>query len=204
MEGYFSFSVNANYLWTNFESDLKTFDWKAFFEDHNQLDLNSESFQPNEVSGLEDELDEEINQFNGTLREAFTSWIEIIEYLGSFSSATHGFNLDPLNQYITFNYTNMLEEMYNIPQSNILYIHNKLNSYEGELIFGHEAKKAKEPKLPFFDKSGEPTRTIFTDSEDIARSLFYEFQKDTEMVIKNIRQESNQWQMRKKSLCLYA
>jgi len=52
----------------------------------------------------------------------------------------------PESLFINFNYTDTLEELYGIPKSNILYLHNNANDYSGDLIFGHAKKEEKDPK----------------------------------------------------------
>jgi hypothetical protein len=66
------------------------------------------------------------------LKENFNAWVISID----ISNISKQRNLLPESKYLTFNYTDTLETIYGIPQSNVLHIHgNRLT--DTEFVFGH-------------------------------------------------------------------
>ncbi|HKG08522.1 MAG TPA: bacteriophage abortive infection AbiH family protein [Pedobacter sp.] len=182
VDSYFELSYNDDYLWKDFENDLGTFDWRLFFDDYNSIDLTSESLERNEAFGLEDELDERGSELVDSLKEIFRDWISDLHFPESIL-AHKRINLVSAHKYISFNYTDTLERYYGVAESEILYIHGKAEDYRNELIFGHGYQQERDPRLPDLDDQGNSNRTMFTDSEDSARSLFYQFTKDATAVL---------------------
>lgn len=62
----------------------------------------------------------------------FNEWIESID----ISNAKAKFSLSTKARYLTFNYTETLERLYNIPQQNILHVHGSRLRHD-EYIIGH-------------------------------------------------------------------
>lgn len=185
LDTYFDFEVDQNYLWRNFEQDLCKFDHEGFMEAYNHIDVSSESFKLSELYGLEDEVTEEADNLVTDIRGKFTEWVETFDFAELDRSLYKPLKLNQSAAYINFNYTDTLEELYSIPKGRILYIHNNANAYD-ELIFGH-SEVSDHADMPTFDENGEPTRTMFTDSQNASRSPFYAFQKDTKAVLKQQR-----------------
>jgi len=183
LENYFNFQVDDHYLWKNFEGDLCEFNYKSFFDDLNHLDVMDESFKLSQCFGLEDDIIQQSEDLVKDIREAFSNWIESISYPDKDQLPFPLLQLKPGSLFINFNYTDTLEELYQIPKNNILYLHNNANDYSGDLIFGHAEQEEKHPKDDELDADGNSNRTMFTDAEDAARTQFYAFQKDTDAVL---------------------
>lgn len=179
-EEHFFFETDKNYLWKNFENDLSSFNYKSFFDEFNNIDVLSDGFKPSEVFGLEDEISEEVDSLIDQIRDAFTQWVYEIELP---LKPRKIFQFDENSSFIVFNYTDTLETLYNIQKSQILYVHNKANDDDGDLIFGHGLMEELNPAEEAFDESGEPTRTLFTDSENASRYPFYALMKNTDEVL---------------------
>jgi len=186
IETYFDFEVDQNYLWRNFEQDLCKFDHEGFMDTYNYIDVTSESFKLSELYSLEDEVTEEADNLINEIREQFTDWVQTFDFADLDRSANIPLKLIRSAYFINFNYTDTLEKLYNINKERILYIHNNVNAYDGELIFGH-SEVSDHADTPTFDEDGEPTRTMFTDSQNASRSPFYAFQKNTKAVLKQHR-----------------
>ncbi|RFZ90286.1 hypothetical protein D0C36_21040 [Mucilaginibacter conchicola] len=186
LDSYFNFRVDKNYLWSNFEQDLCHFNHKRFMAAYNHIDIMSDSFKPSEFYSLFDEVTAESERLAEQIRGAFREWVEAFELDEIDHTRYTPLLLDQDAAYINFNYTDTLEEIYQIPKNRILYIHHNANAYDGELIFGH-GKKRDQKEIPTIDEGGEPTRTPYTDSENTSRSLFYVFQKNTKEVLKEHR-----------------
>ncbi|UMQ41574.1 bacteriophage abortive infection AbiH family protein [Chryseobacterium sp. Y16C] len=179
-ERYFELSTKLNTdnkkLWADFENDLSTFNWKAFFDEKNQIDVLDDSFRPSFIYGLEDDLEQETDILISSIREAFEDWLTDL----SLESTTRKLYIEEDSLFITFNYTLTLEEVYQITREKVLHIHGDVENDQGFLVFGHNKNLKAKPK---FDKYGETTRTPFSDSEAIAQQPFYKLQKPVKDVI---------------------
>lgn len=188
IEEYFDFQIDANYLWKCFENDLCNFNHRAFFDNFNHLDIMDEGFKPSQCFGLEDDIVQESEELVQGIKDAFLNWIESIEYPDKAHIATRLLGFEPNSLFLNFNYTDTLEILYDIPKSQVIYLHNNTTDLSGELIFGHAEKQEKKPREDDLDEFGNSTRTMFTDAEDAARAPFYEFQKNTDAVMASHQQ----------------
>lgn len=154
LENYFNFQVDKDYLWKNFESDLCEFDHKVFFDDLNHLDIMDDSFKPSQCFSLEDNITQQSEELVENLKTALLNWIETVEYPEADQIQTLLLQFEPKSLFMSFNYTDTLEEFYQVPKNNILYLHNNANDYSGDLIFGHGETSEKKPKEDDLDENG--------------------------------------------------
>jgi len=176
-EEYFMLSTDNKKRWADFENDLSTFDWKAFFDEKNQIDVLDDSFRPSFIYDLEDDLEQETDILISSIREAFEDWLTNL----SLESIERKLYFEESSIFLNFNYTLTLEEVYQIPNKKILHIHGDVENDQGYLVFGHNKNLKAKPK---FDKYGEPTRTPFSDSEANAQQPFYRLQKPVKEIIR--------------------
>lgn len=126
----------------------------------------------------------------GSIRSGFQEWIESLD----ISQICKRYKLDISVRYITFNYTDVLEQVYRI-NALILHIHNRVGE---ELIFGHERKSEdfNVEEALYGDKnaflsidedgnieSGEGGHEKF--AENAVCAFYDKMRKHTEEVIKN-------------------
>jgi hypothetical protein len=84
--------------------------------------------------------------------------------------------------FINFNYTDTLQKLYNVPNENILYIHNKANDNTSTLILGHS-------RNPEINKSleelynDEDTDPRVAEGNRMLDNYFKETYKSTERII---------------------
>lgn len=160
-EEYFTFTIDKKKsLWSSFEKDLETFDYKSFFDENYHIDTKDENFKLSSVYSLEDDLTQEAEELIERIREGFENWIEEI----NLDSLENKLILEKDASFLTFNYTLTLEKVYQIPPSKIFHIHG--DTEKGNLIFGHNKTIEEEPEL---DENGDSNRTPFSDSENIAK-----------------------------------
>lgn len=179
MEVYYSRGDGSDIPWNDFEYRLGTYDWQSFYEEYNGIDVTSESFRPSHVYGLEDELTEKSEGMVEAIKGQFMEWISDIDVSAAAPKCSFRSNA----QFLTFNYTSTLQEVYKVPDSLIMHIHGNCSKYD-DLIFGHGQSMEEEPD---YDENGENTRTMFTDAESAAKSPFYDFKKPVDEIIKNNR-----------------
>lgn len=176
-EEYFKLSTNKDYLWTDFENDLGSFDSNTFFNDINQIDVLDEKFRPSFIYSLEDDLEQETKILINNVREAFEDWLTEI----SLESTKRKLCLDEKSIFLNFNYTLTLEEVYQIPSEKVLHIHGDIENNQESFIFGHNKNLKLEPN---FDKNGESNRAPFSDSEDNAKYPFFALQKPVKDIMR--------------------
>jgi hypothetical protein len=179
MEMYFYLTTDKDGLWSDFENDLGSFDHGQFYHHHdNSLPITSDKFKPSELYGVEDDLKQESEEIIEKLRGAFYNWLTQVEYsVGDIKLLP----LDRESRFLSFNYTDTLNRLYDINKSSILHIHNAIESGKDNLIFGHGEKWEDEP---LFDKNGESTRTLYSDAEGASKIILAFFYKDTQDIIR--------------------
>lgn len=120
------------YLWKNFEENLSKFDMQTIFDvSESMCDLMS-----NDVGdvGVKDTMDVYWNdnyKFLYKVDELMLQWVKSI----SLSKIPKRCKFDADDLFLTFNYTQVLEEIYRIPENQVLHIHGSI--HDGEIIVGH-------------------------------------------------------------------
>lgn len=174
---YFNFKSNENYLWTDFENDLSTFDFEGFYKENNNVDIMDDDFRPSMMFCVEDDITEQSNQLVETINNTFYDWINEIE----LDRVKKKYDFRSNSFFISFNYTSVLTDIYNIKNDNIFYIHGNVDNYD-ELIIGHNKSLEVEPEV---DEEGNGNRTILSDSESAARIPYGSFIKPVNDIIQS-------------------
>ena len=169
LENYYLFEVTQAGPWCDFENSLGAFNWREFYDVHNHIDVQDESFRLSFVYCLEDDLREQADQHVDSIRGCFREWIDEID----ISTAEGRLALAENALFLNFNYTSTLETVYGIDNKNVLHIHGRSSTFD-ELIFGHGDTMEEVPEL---DENGDSNRTIFSDAEGAAKCPFYALQK---------------------------
>ena len=129
IEYYFNIDPET---WSDFEHALGDYDLQTLY-DYSTDGLHIDyKHMMRSVFLFEDSPDIWIEPIKTKITTAFCEWISTIH--SPSQPLSIGFN--PNNKYLTFNYTETLEETYQIPEEHILHIHGRVKNYE-PLIFGH-------------------------------------------------------------------
>lgn len=131
--GKFYYTGEDSELWSDFETSLErdiNYDSLSEIIGENSPNFGSDHFRDRDWYDAQIYIEQECDELLEMIRSGFDEWITSLE----ISEVKKKYNLDYSTLYITFNYTDVLEKIYNIPLSNILHIHNKVGE---ELIFGH-------------------------------------------------------------------
>lgn len=184
MESTYGLDEFRDYWWRDFETNLgEGYIFEAEFEAMAKTAIKDMvTDDGEEMYDIEETLRyhfEPYYNFMNKLNETVLQWIESIDITG----------IKPIfkriiaknNYFLTFNYTNVLEEVYNIPTNRICHIHG--SATEGTVIMGHgniasigKYQKEAEFKEEKLDKNGA----------EISRGI-YEFYmasfKDTQKII---------------------
>jgi len=127
MDKYY-WTGNGSELWSDFEGSLeKDIDYDALFTiiQENVPDFASDDFRDRDWYDAQIYIEQDCEELLAKIRSGFEEWIESLETSDLGKKEAY---------YLTFNYTELLKEVYRIPSSNILHIHNKVGE---DLIFGH-------------------------------------------------------------------
>lgn len=121
-------------LWSNLESALGDLDFKQAFL------LGTEDIEPEEdhelryQAQMEDAPEFMLRNMFAVFHELFDAWVNSISInVERLECIPH---FDPQGLFLSFNYTETLEILYNIPKAKIRYIHGRRNSKD-KLIVGH-------------------------------------------------------------------
>lgn len=134
-------SSEDNLLWKNFEKTMKFID-----EDFIRVNLNfdleyNDPYDENLKTMIEDKIENKLMDVSEKLFEFFEKWVRSIDTKGikKLTSKIKSFDEDENNDdlFLTFNYNFLLEESYNIDNSQICHIHNSIGD---KLILGHGNK----------------------------------------------------------------
>ncbi|MCP4614367.1 MAG: hypothetical protein GY845_37255 [Planctomycetes bacterium] len=145
-------SINLEYFpnffndqeWSYFEENLAVFDEDNFRENSAwEPSMNEMIESPNNAYGYNDEIDEKARELVSSIHDSFKDWVKSIDVY----KASKFMKFPDRCKFISFNYTPTLQQVYLIPDENVLHIHGKSR---GNIIFGHgsgDGKKAH--SLPF-------------------------------------------------------
>lgn len=98
---------------------------------------------------------------------------------------TKQYLLDIDSLYLSFNYTNTLENTYNIPTKNICHIHGDF-SKEGKLVLGHMYPNVVEEVFSFNDYSNDESDVRIYDGEEIIlRSKNNSYKDSDNLILEN-------------------
>ena len=93
----------------------------------------------------------------------------------------------PDDYFITFNYTDTLQEVYGISKDKILYIHGRASDGKSKLVFGHSydiSRDIRENCINSLDTGVENIRDLMKRNKDF-RDILNDYYKDIPSIIKN-------------------
>ena len=187
--------------WSDFENNLDTLSaHEAIYRNANENypNFGSDDFRDADYHRAEYETEQEIRNLYFEIQEAFESWIK---QLGE-PTKNYRFKLPPNTFFLTFNYTDTLQDYYNVSSDNIFYIHGRA-SIGDALIFGHSGNPAHINEGTEMDYPDPPDNLnpedyerwyeqnsddfIVSSSREAAQRAILEFQKPTEELISKYR-----------------
>lgn len=127
----------AALLWNELEANLANIDEDIIIDNAVSIDMNLDGGDV----GIEDTL---YNYFSDEysyikrLSVYLKQWVRTIRIKGVVPKTSL---ITPDNFYITFNYTAVLENVYQVSPSKILHIHGSLREYDIDPVLGHGNKK---------------------------------------------------------------
>ena len=180
---YFQLSEDLDYLWSDFENDLRTFESDLFFHDISVMS-EKEWFDQKEPKwsdwfGMYDEITGKIEYEHKEICDSFLEWLKTLSITKVLRK---NLKFDNNAKFVSFNYTLTLEELYNIPSEKILHIHGDINSNSSDLIFGHGGSLK---EIVEFDENGDSNRVPWSDAEKASLYLYDVLRKPVQSTIEN-------------------
>jgi hypothetical protein len=165
---YWNFNVKDG-KWCDFENDLSSYNSRKIYDD-----CARGKKKPEDIA---DKCSVLTQQFYKGITNCFVEWVKNIK----LEPQDELLPLKPNAQYITFNYTQTLQEVYKIPEDSIWHIHG--SSLDNDVIFGHKVKQ--EIEYNYSDSTGMPSnnKEWYEDARRFAMLPLSQFRKKTEQVI---------------------
>lgn len=175
LEEFFSFDLEDDQMWYEFENRFGSFDYHLFYDYHY---LNNQAESWGAAAGVADDIQEEAERMIEALRKEFEGWIRTID----LAAVSKRLRLPHNAIYLNFNYTPVLQEIYGVLDENVLQIHG-CTAEMNQLLFGHGDEIHEEPEL---DENGDSNRHPYSDAEFAAKGPLYAFKKQvTDLIAEN-------------------
>jgi hypothetical protein len=135
IEQYFD-SVN---FWSDLEQELASFDVDALMDDASEFLVSyaADDWSDAYHHDYQYEINEVVHKVSVTLKAKFANWLYQLNIPDPFNARGKLNYLNPDAHYLSFNYTNTLNSVYSIPNSNVLFIHGQSTHEDSDLILGH-------------------------------------------------------------------
>lgn len=125
-------SESITYLWSNIESLLGLLDYELAYP--LLKDYGDDDWTDDFHHAFQTEI-EKMAEYWPDIKLKLSDWIKTVSYTECDNGLKYLINNN--SNYISFNYTNTLEELYGIEKDNICYIHGDA-SVESDLVLGHK------------------------------------------------------------------
>ena len=153
------YDVDDKEWWNQFELELGHPDMSEYIDNiafENEPDYGSDDFRDRDYHAGEFQAESDIGKLVADIKNTFTDWV------GSLPAPNSGkkINLDKDDAFfISFNYTDTLQTLYNVKPKNIFFIHGNVG-FGTELILGHNR--------PYDEIDADLTPEIPTPPDDLS------------------------------------
>ena len=161
--------------WSNFEENLGFFDEDNFRESAAWVPSIDDMVASSKyVNGFNDEISQKTDELVDKIESAFTTWIRGIDV----KKATRFMEFPSGFKFINFNYTSTLQDVYSVPDEDVLHIHGKAS---WNVTFGHGKQS-----LPV-DPDYELDEPWFEDAYQTLASVTKKFHKPVNAILEQHR-----------------
>jgi len=174
--------------WTKFEESLASVETlRVAYEEAFECypNFGSDDFHDRDWYDAELSVENRLNIVYFDIVSAFRKWINQLP-LGNPMKKIRIEKSDSI--FLSFNYTDTLESLYEVPSSNILYIHGKANS-DDELILGHGLTYQDLQRVLEQYETVESGDYVYQRAKDAALNSVASHRKKTEAIIR----ENKEW-----------
>ncbi len=127
-------------LWSDFENALGHLDIGSFI--HNVVDEYTDEEDVAELGQISEQVYAYINYISkpdalDRIQERFSAWVRD---LPKYEDIDPVYDIDKDGQFLTFNYTDTLEDVYGINPNNVLHIHGQASDPNVNIVVGHNTQ----------------------------------------------------------------
>lgn len=130
------------------------------------------------------ELDKVVSDLSSNLKSYFCQWINQLELPAPESLINKVVGVNKSAIFLSFNYTQTLQHVYNVNDDNILHIHGKVGQDESEIVLGHSWNPEIIPDLNDIPNP-EDMDTRIMEGNDIINSYFGKTFKPSAKIIES-------------------
>lgn len=189
--------IPAGDEWNELESALGEIDYELILQNSEMflVSYNTEDWSDAYHHDYQYEVDKITRMLSARLKEQFADWVKGINIADAYNSEQYIPPIPRGSLYFSFNYTNTLQQIYAVPDAQIMHIHGNC-SYDEDLILGHSfrVEKSLNPYIgpdqdiriaEAYDSIDKYFGNTFKPSEDIIKeeSVFFSSLKNVDEVI---------------------
>lgn len=149
-------------FWSHFEEHLADFDAETLVENSEQFiaSYGADDWRDADHHRYAQQLDMIVETLSRELLDAFTVWVRQIQVPAQMPSTTRRARIDPGCRFISFNYTDTLQQLYGLADSHVWHIHGRA-SRNDRLILGHAWNRTgKEKWIAKYDPDRDDPRQL--------------------------------------------
>lgn len=189
--------IPAGDEWNELESALSEIDYELILQNSEMflVTYNTEDWSDAYHHDYQYEVDKITRMLSARLKEQFADWVKGINIADAYNSEQYIPPIPRESLYFSFNYTNTLQQIYAVPDAQIMHIHGNC-SYDEDLILGHSfrVEKSLNPYIgpdqdiriaEAYDSIDKYFGNTFKPSEDIIKeeNVFFSSLKNVDEVI---------------------
>ncbi|HBT3323476.1 TPA: bacteriophage abortive infection AbiH family protein [Klebsiella pneumoniae] len=136
--------IPAGDEWNELESALGEIDYELILQNSEMflVTYNTEDWSDAYHHDYQYEVDKITRMLSARLKEQFADWVKGINIADAYNSEQYIPPIPRESLYFSFNYTNTLQQIYAVPDAQIMHIHGNC-SYDEDLILGHSFRVEK-------------------------------------------------------------
>ena len=136
--------IPAGDEWNELESALGEIDYELILQNSEMflVTYNTEDWSDAYHHDYQYEVDKITRMLSARLKEQFADWVKGINIADAYNSEQYIPPIPRDSLYFSFNYTNTLQQIYAVPDAQIMHIHGNC-SYDEDLILGHSFRVEK-------------------------------------------------------------
>lgn len=169
--------------WSNLEASLADIDVDHLVES-NQIYLSSygsDDWSDSAHHDFQYEVQKTVKRLSMGLTERIAQWIRSVDVKRAGPRRLH--KIDVNATFLTFNYTDTLSVLYNVPDLNVLHIHGRADKLNEDLVLGHAWNPVSRPSLNEIPDI-EDLDTRLYEANEIIDGYFSSTFKPTDEIIK--------------------